>query len=265
VAVGIATALVPPLSTVGFGLATWRPDFALGASLLFLTNTLAIAFAATLVARLNRFGPSLTPQHPAMQVGGIFGVLGLLAVPLARTLNTIALEVRARSAVRNALSDLIAANDRIDTLTVTNDGGTVQVDSVVLVDRYQPALTAQLTATASKRLDRPVRANVVQLRQQSNTALELEDRVNRRLAALESRDSETTQILSELTIGGLIARDAITLDPQARRVVVSVEPSNEEDRVTLAIRRVIETAQTRHPNWVVSEAPPEPRDEERAP
>src|SRR3546814_3525251 len=56
VGVAIATALVPPLSTIGFGLATGRMDFALGAALLFLTNTLAIAFAATIVARLNRFG-----------------------------------------------------------------------------------------------------------------------------------------------------------------------------------------------------------------
>lgn len=251
VGVAIATALVPPLSTVGFGLATWRSDFALGASLLFLTNTLAIAFAATLVARLNRFGPSLTPQHTVMQVAGIVGVLGVLAVPLALTLNTIALEIRARSGVRNALSDLIAANDRIDTLTVTNDGGTVQVDSVVLVDRYQPDLVARLTATARDRLDRPVRANVVQLRQQSNTALELEDRVNRRLAALESRDAETAQILSELTVGGLIAREAITLDPQARRAVVAIEMAGEDDRVAEAIGRVIEAAQTRHSNWLI--------------
>ena len=83
VGVAIATALVPPLSTVGFGLATGRMDFALGAALLFLTNTLAIAFAATIVARLNHFGPSLTPQHTAMQVVGIFATLGILSIPLA--------------------------------------------------------------------------------------------------------------------------------------------------------------------------------------
>src|SRR3546814_18208634 len=82
VGVAIATALVPPLSTIGFGLATGRADFALGAALLFLTNTLAIAFAAPLVARLNRFGPSLTPHHPAMQLIGIFATLGLLLLPL---------------------------------------------------------------------------------------------------------------------------------------------------------------------------------------
>lgn len=43
------------------------PDFALGSALFLLTNTLAIAFAATIVARVNKFGLSLTLQHTAMQ------------------------------------------------------------------------------------------------------------------------------------------------------------------------------------------------------
>lgn len=47
--VAIATALMPPLCTVGIGLALDRMDIAGGASLLFVTNTVAIAFAATLV------------------------------------------------------------------------------------------------------------------------------------------------------------------------------------------------------------------------
>ena len=108
VGVAIATALVPPLSTVGFGLVTGRPDFALGAALLFLTNTLAIAFAATIVARLNHFGPSLTPQHTAMQVVGIVVTLGILSIPLALSLNDIAREIRARTMVQSELDRMLA-------------------------------------------------------------------------------------------------------------------------------------------------------------
>jgi len=47
--VAIATALMPPLSTVGIGLAFKRWDVAGGAFLLFSTNAVAIAFAAMLV------------------------------------------------------------------------------------------------------------------------------------------------------------------------------------------------------------------------
>ena len=47
--VAIATALMPPLCTIGIGLAMQRWDVAGGASLLFLTNTVTIAFAASVV------------------------------------------------------------------------------------------------------------------------------------------------------------------------------------------------------------------------
>ena len=47
--VAIATALMPPLCTVGVGLAMGRWDVAGGALLLFITNAVTIAFAAMLV------------------------------------------------------------------------------------------------------------------------------------------------------------------------------------------------------------------------
>ncbi len=47
--VAIATALMPPLSTVGIGLAFGRWDVAGGSFLLFVTNAITIAFAAMLV------------------------------------------------------------------------------------------------------------------------------------------------------------------------------------------------------------------------
>lgn len=53
--VAIATALMPPLSTIGIGLALARWDIAGGASLLFLTNAITIAFAAALVFFIRGF------------------------------------------------------------------------------------------------------------------------------------------------------------------------------------------------------------------
>jgi uncharacterized hydrophobic protein (TIGR00271 family) len=47
--VAIATALMPPLCTIGIGLAMGRWDVAAGATLLFITNTITIAFASSLV------------------------------------------------------------------------------------------------------------------------------------------------------------------------------------------------------------------------
>ena len=55
--VAIATALMPPLCTIGIGFALGRWDIAGGASLLFLTNAVTIAFASSLVFFLEGFSP----------------------------------------------------------------------------------------------------------------------------------------------------------------------------------------------------------------
>jgi len=55
--VAIATALMPPLCTVGIGLSLSNPQVALGALLLFFTNLSAISFAGILVFALLGFRP----------------------------------------------------------------------------------------------------------------------------------------------------------------------------------------------------------------
>lgn len=53
--VAIATALMPPLCTVGFGLATGNISFSLGAMYLFMINTLYITLATYLVIKILGF------------------------------------------------------------------------------------------------------------------------------------------------------------------------------------------------------------------
>lgn len=251
VGVAIATALVPPLSTVGFGLATGRFDFAVGAALLFLTNTLAIAFAATIVARLNHFGPSLTPQHTAMQVVGIALTLGILSIPLALTLNSLAGEVRARSVVQTELRAMLGESDRVDGLNVRMEHDAIAVDGVVLVDRYAGRLDTQLAAKIGAELGREVRVNIVQLRQQTNAAVQVEEQLNRRLAALEQREEDSRAILAGLTVGELLPRERVLVDGQARRVIVQRDREAEGEQVAAAIDRIMASVQADHPQWLI--------------
>lgn len=53
--VAIATALMPPLCTVGFGLAIGKPLYAFGAMYLFIINTIFIGLATFLVIKYLRF------------------------------------------------------------------------------------------------------------------------------------------------------------------------------------------------------------------
>lgn len=254
VGVAIATALVPPLATVGFGIVTGRADFATGAALLFLTNTLAIAFAATIVARINRFGPSLTPQHTAMQLVGIVAVLGVLSIPLAISLDNIGREVRARAIVQSELSNLLQPRDRVEKLNVTVNGDNVAVDGVVLVDRFTPSLGDRLVQSTTRSLDRKVVVELAQVKRQTNATEEYQDQLNRRVSALEQRDAEVEAVLSSLTVGGLIERDRLVVDAQARRVIVDRDRETEATEVAAAKDRIIAETQSRFVNWLLTSA-----------
>ena len=61
--VAIATALMPPLCTVGIGVALGRWEIAGGAALLFLTNTVTIAFSSALVFFVRGFSPFHLKNH----------------------------------------------------------------------------------------------------------------------------------------------------------------------------------------------------------
>lgn len=53
--VAIATALMPPLCTAGYGLATWRLNFFFGAFYLFIINTVFIALATLITLKFLNF------------------------------------------------------------------------------------------------------------------------------------------------------------------------------------------------------------------
>ncbi|MGV3629591.1 MAG: DUF389 domain-containing protein [Bacteroidota bacterium] len=61
--VAIATALMPPLCTAGYGLANLNADFFLGALYLFIINTVFIALATLITIRVLRFPYKHLPQR----------------------------------------------------------------------------------------------------------------------------------------------------------------------------------------------------------
>lgn len=65
--VAIATALMPPLCTVGFGIATANWAYAAGALFLFVINTIFIAFSTLIAARLIMRFPKKTFVDPARE------------------------------------------------------------------------------------------------------------------------------------------------------------------------------------------------------
>ena len=99
VGVAIATALMPPIAVVGFGLATFNwPVFA-GALGLFVTNLVTIGLTAAVMARLYGFQSDLSNRQTRLQSIGIAMVFIVLAIPLAFSLRTIAWEANGQRIV----------------------------------------------------------------------------------------------------------------------------------------------------------------------
>jgi uncharacterized hydrophobic protein (TIGR00271 family) len=143
IGVAIATALMPPIATVGFGLGTTNWPVALGALLLFATNLVAIALAAAGMAALYGFR-----QHRAG--GGWWGqaavivVVGALCVPLTLSLNTIALESRATLGARDAIHRIFGRKARITSLSVRDEGARLQVEGLIATPTYVSGASAKI-------------------------------------------------------------------------------------------------------------------------
>lgn len=61
--VAIATALMPPLCTVGYGIGTWQPQFIYGAFYLYLINSIFICLSALLVAKYMKLPKREYPEE----------------------------------------------------------------------------------------------------------------------------------------------------------------------------------------------------------
>lgn len=110
IGVAIATALMPPLCSAGIGIAVADAGIARGAFLLFLTNFVAIAFAALAVFLALGFRSRGGTWGAMQTLAGVFAVValaGLLSVLTLRTVNDARAEGRVRTAVEDALSSII--------------------------------------------------------------------------------------------------------------------------------------------------------------
>lgn len=83
--VAIATALMPPLCSIGIGIAVGAQNVVIGASLLFLTNFAAITFAGILIFAWLGFRPKhLENQRKNMPRGALISALlvAIITIPL---------------------------------------------------------------------------------------------------------------------------------------------------------------------------------------
>lgn len=220
IGVAIATALLPPVCAVGFGVATGDLRIAAGGFFLFMTNMVAIAFSATLIAGYYGFRPRmLSSRAPWRGVAVVIAFL-LLSAPLVLSLRAIALESRAVSESRFAINDIFSgAESRVTLLDARADREKVSVSALVSTralvadaqSRLQERLTAALHVPVEATLDQIVVADPqAAARAVQASAASAPDPV----AALRGRLSDSVPF----------ATDALMVDGEGRRAVVLLRP-----------------------------------------
>ena len=158
--VAIATALMPPLCTVGIGIAMGRWDVAGGALLLFLTNAVTIAFAGMLVFFALGFAPKREAGRRVPRALAISAVFTLvLLVPL-----TFLSASFFRDAAKNRQIDAVVKEEvakyeaeLADMQPPLQDGETLHLTITLRVSkqlRYEDVV--QLQQDVALKLQRPV-------------------------------------------------------------------------------------------------------------
>jgi len=148
--VAIATALMPPLCTIGFGLALQRWDVAGGAALLFITNTVTIAFAAALVFFLLGFNPYPLERNrkvpQSLQLSLV--LLLILLVPLTYVSVQFVQQATENRLINDLVTQEIAKLNNVELvdLRITRELDTIKMDLAVRTNtpiKYEQVVALQ--------------------------------------------------------------------------------------------------------------------------
>ncbi|OYY72611.1 DUF389 domain-containing protein [Sphingomonas sp. 28-63-12] len=256
VGVAIATALMPPLAVVGYGLATWNMPILGGSLALFFTNLVTIALAAMVMARFYGFGHYLSSQQGWLQTMLLILVFVAMSVPLGLSLSRIATEAVTANQVRAFLSDRFGARARVTQLDIDYASAPLAVRSVVIAPRSRAVSSAQLQRDLSNRLNRPVSLQIDQVLLDPNAgAAETQQAELQQASNAASRAvAEAASIAQLVALAAGVPEESVTVDRDHRRVSASATPlpGATLDTYFALEKRATEAAR----GWVVTLVPP---------
>jgi uncharacterized hydrophobic protein (TIGR00271 family) len=253
--VAIATALMPPLAVVGYGLATWNLPVLAGSFALFITNFVTIALSATIMARLYGFGRRLSAQQSWLQTILLLVAFVAMAVPLGFSLAHIARDAVTVSQIRSFLTTSYGDRARVTQLDVDFDARPIVVRAVVIAPRTQLADPAKLRGALAKRLDRPINLQIDQvLLDPGSSALETQraELAKAQQSAQSEEQGRATATLVAMAAG--VTPDAVTLDRDHQRAVARAVPLPGSDISTYWA--IEQRAHAASKGWDVAIVPP---------
>lgn len=226
VGVAIATALMPPLAVVGFGLATWNRAVFGGALLLFITNLFTIALSATAMARIYGFGSHLSPSQTRWQGGLLVATFVALSIPLALTLRQIAWEAVAARQAREIVRSQFPDNARLTEIDLDYAARPLFIRAEVLTPDLLENANTKVKQKLSDALERPVDIEIYQVRigDAERDAERAELAAAQASEATRLRDQQIAALLNRLATVAGVPEQAITLDRVNQRAMVTAAP-----------------------------------------
>jgi uncharacterized hydrophobic protein (TIGR00271 family) len=255
VGVAIATALMPPLATVGFGLATWNWTVFSGALLLFVTNLITIALTAWAMARAYGFSTNLSARQSTFQNVALVAVFIALAVPLGFSLQQIAFQTNAQRIVRDEVLEAFPQDSLIDTVDINFGATPIAVSAAVLSPQIRPDAESRIERSLASRLARPVELSLTQY--QVATGASAAEQAQ--LSASRAREEQIAlaradDLAKRLALVAGVAEGNVLIDRTRRRAMVRAERL---DGASLAAYRALELRIARtEPDWTIELIPP---------
>lgn len=252
VGVAIATALMPPLAVVGYGLATTNGLVFGGALALFVTNFIAISLSATAVARFYGFASHLSPDQTRRQTWALVILFVLLAVPLAWSLRQIAWETWATRTARTAIASEFGTTARVGSLEPEFRGDVMIVRARVFTEVFRTRASEDLERRLSEALGRPVTVDLSQIVVNQDIRREDIERaravVDREAGSLAARQDVALRLAAAVGIdSGAVIVDA------AKRIASVQAPGG---RSLGELRRAERWLSARFPDWQIRILPP---------
>jgi uncharacterized hydrophobic protein (TIGR00271 family) len=225
VGVAIATALMPPLAVVGFGLATFNWAVFGGSLLLFFTNLMTIALTATAMAWLYGFRSYLSERQSQFQIAAMVVVFIALAIPLGLSLRQIAWEANVSRSANGYIKDQFGKRASVSQIEIDFDADPIVVNATVFTPKILAGVAEQSSRVLSRTLGQPIAVNVEQFKVETG-----EDANSAELAAAKMQEQaqqaeiQVTRLRENLALIAGVSVDDVTLDTSKRRAMVNAKP-----------------------------------------
>ncbi|MEM7689858.1 MAG: TIGR00341 family protein [Pseudomonadota bacterium] len=255
VGVAIATALMPPLATVGFGLATWNWTVFSGALLLYVTNLITIALTAWAMARAYGFRTSLSARQSIYQNLAVFAVFIALIVPLTYSLQQIVFQTNSQRIMRDEILDAFPQNTLVDSLDIEFGADPIAVRAAVLSSKIQADAETEIERALAKRISRPVELTLTQYQVGTSATAAQQAQLSAARAQEEQVAlSRAEDLAQRLALVAGVPEEDVTIDRTRRRAMVRAQRLEGAD---LSAYRVLEQRiAVTEPEWTIELLPP---------